>query len=1028
MYSQKNNQLPTFASDPPILPGDHIKGPSECITIFPRFNNDSTDITNWMFTTGTTSCDQAGYKEYILADGKEIFCTEFTSIRNPVSGKEELFSIGSKDIYNITLKTDGSPQINKTPRPDPNPLVQSHTVCFFSSVVVDIITRGHKNPIYRYLYVAISADSNQTACIYDAKDTSFKRELPFIQKSDKNAHLPNYITKPVAKIVKFPANKRTYWGFLFRDIKEDTNVKQGVYTILESVALAHKENTFSVKNFFVYPLQADPPSESASNANPIVDDLLSDCFYTDEENLGANQLALIYRTDYLTPKFSIKLLSLNSKNKFSVVDTLDHDYSLKPASQEVILDSLTDPVYKILRNPNGDISIIAVTRTIQNLKVFSLQTTKVSPNVIGNAISLINIIFDSGTKKFSLKGVTPQWAFNQNDFYPQSNFVSIGYYPKLYFEFNKPDYSKKKMSTMSNLYITFSVTPAALSDFPLGEAYTATQLYTFYIKLDNYVVTIDKRNEYVIGINKNSPTSIESEKYQYSLFSTGVEEGRFIGKLVFRRSDIINKIGEIIDELSCFQKGYYSVVSSDLLGENPMVGVPKLTIQDTVQIFGCLQCIPFEDSVAGNSRPMLMVASTKDVMTGYHKSTTSSWHSGDTSSTNFQLGALAVNAHYSKSWGGSDMHMSSDQTNISIHISANVSTMDAIQAYGSTFYLWEYPIYAKSVSQNHIGILSVLIPDGFGDQLLWANDPRFDYNQDYEIGKVLTYLDAHKPDYDVKNILFEPVTISVGADQSGGSTTVAYNKNNTTQTEDSKTTEDSVNAGASLSLHKGGFGASFTGFYSKSHVENSSTSTTKTKDLGLTFQSGSVKDNGFIYTIRPVVYNTPKGLLMVTYDVELSGKDWHDPNNPDNPLGKRDIILFRVYPYSKDVKLNKFTRSIRFHDNADGSTDIEVIVFGNSILTTNEFTCEVYKGMASYPINQDPDVSKCTLITTLKADKIQSAERLSLYAKNIKLEKKTVITVKLFLSGLEDFANYYWGIYPYEAFSTYYHSMIKENK
>lgn len=252
--------------------------------------------------------------------------------------------------------------------------------------------------------------------------------------------------------------------------------------------------------------------------------------------------------------------------------------------------------------------------------------------------------------------------------------------------------------------------------------------------------------------------------------------------------------------------------------------------------------------------------------------------------------------------------------------------------------------------------------------------------------------------------------MSCNSDSAGGSS-IAYNKSNSKQKEDSKTTEDSMNAGGSVSLGIGYFNASVSAFYSKSNIDNSGTTTTRSNDLSLTFQSGTVTDDAYEYTITPVVYNQPNNLLMLTYDIGLVGKGWkHLYRIPD-------VILFRVYPISKDPKLSKFTRSIRFYDNKDKTVDIEVRFFCNSYNDAEKIECKVYEGMAIYAEDKKPDLSNCKLIGTLTKPKIDALAREAFRLKNISLSPKSVITVVLSHDGQpDDFSKYYWGVYPYDYF------------
>ena len=112
-----------------------------------------------------------------LAGGDEVWCSEFTSIRDPQTGRESLYGLGAQDAYIISeQEAAGSPKMDRIPRVDKDPLVNNNG-CFFSSCVIDNVTEGADKSIHRYLYIALSNETDSPACIYDLKDASFKKGL-----------------------------------------------------------------------------------------------------------------------------------------------------------------------------------------------------------------------------------------------------------------------------------------------------------------------------------------------------------------------------------------------------------------------------------------------------------------------------------------------------------------------------------------------------------------------------------------------------------------------------------------------------------------------------------------------------------------------------------------------------------------------------------------------------------------------------------------------------------------------------------
>ena len=108
---------------------------------------------------------------------------------------------------------------------------------------------------------------------------------------------------------------------------------------------------------------------------------------------------------------------------------------------------------------------------------------------------------------------------------------------------------------------------------------------------------------------------------------------------------------------------------------------------------------------------------------------------------------------------------------------------------------WDYPIYQKSVSEQPIGQVCIIVPQVENAlTLIPVTDKDFAYDQDYEVGMILSYMSAAKPGYSQEGLLFHPVSLPVMGDPSS-STTLSYNSSNTTMTSDSTTQDVSVNAG-----------------------------------------------------------------------------------------------------------------------------------------------------------------------------------------------------------------------------------------
>ena len=312
--------------------------------------------------------------------------------------------------------------------------------------------------------------------------------------------------------------------------------------------------------------------------------------------------------------------------------------------------------------------------------------------------------------------------------------------------YSQADFSKEDPSMWASVFLTVSLMPAQYSQKKF--VWKTRPAKASLIQLSNYVISVDSNNEYALAVD---PTTAKDG-------DSWIPPNTWTSKYNFRKACLAYGDEVVLPNDAVISKLNYSGLACDVQGERIVLGTPKLTQSESYQLISLYMCMPFDYKQVSNY-PIVTISNTKDVMTGYHKSTQSTWNAGYTVSTSFRGAIGSLNAHYGQTWGGSKMHMENDQTNISVHISDSISQLDRIQCYASVFYLWEYPVYIPSKSSDAIGYLTILIPDGFEQKILTADDPRFTYDQDYEIGSLLTYINAHKPSFDLKNLWFERFTL-----------------------------------------------------------------------------------------------------------------------------------------------------------------------------------------------------------------------------------------------------------------------------
>ncbi|SFV89623.1 hypothetical protein MNB_SUP05-SYMBIONT-5-1060 [hydrothermal vent metagenome] len=678
----------------------------------------------------------------------------------------------------------------------------------------------------------------------------------------------------------------------------------------------------------------------------------------------------------------LSLLSLDvENNKLCTIDQYDYRYAnIAVMKSHAGWETQTPTIFGII-NPNGTKSICMYTQAVFGVTLKDYYQ--------GNQITLTTLKIADAERKFELKSQDSVTQINTKlaNCFPMNTFVKMH---------TSYDTLKEHIISVESFSMTMRVTLCSFigsgSNYTLHTYECGTNVFFFNIPITPTI----KSGEYTFLFSKSVVKSSGKDQY----IDMHYDGGKVPLSETFGTSlSVPTKV--LYSSLSPMEKGEYMGCSLDLKGDSVVVGSPKLTYEDSYQALGLYRSVPYDDKVTV-IKPMVNIANTKGTMKGKHESTTSTWHAGYETSGSSSKTIASVNFHYGKSWGTSKMKMHSDQTNVSIHISSGISETDLIHTYGSTFYLWEYPLMKITDSSDVQGYLTVLIPDGFIDASTPTDDPLIAYDQDYQIGSILTYLKALKPQYDVKNLMFTKAAVVCTNDTAGGGM-ISYNINNSTQTEQAKTEENSFNAGASVTLA----GLTMGGNRTISTIKNTAISTTLTTDFGITFQSGTVQDNIYEYQIIPVVYKQPNNMVMITYDIKLTGQGW-------NTLYIiPDVMLFLVYPYTKDPKSKTFTRSIRFYENPDKTVDIEVRLFSNSYSDAEKIICVLYTGEANYK-KSPPDMSKCKKIGTLKLDVLENRKRISLRLKNYKLDKQSVVTVTLEHDNLGDLGRkYYWNTYPY---------------
>ncbi|WP_141218370.1 hypothetical protein [Bordetella genomosp. 5] len=460
--------------------------------------------------------------------------------------------------------------------------------------------------------------------------------------------------------------------------------------------------------------------------------------------------------------------------------------------------------------------------------------------------------------------------------------------------------------------------------------------------------------------------------------------------------------------------GMAYIFGADLSGNCFYIGTPTL-IESTQakQIMAVYQTPPFEHSLT-SGQPMLTLGSTATTVNGLSATEHKNWSVTAEESFKAGSGILEVSAHASFAYGEDFSQVSGSSSSTDLHVSVGVSQNDAVHGLLQPYYYWEYPIF-KGVNgvKTYAGVLTVVFPIGQAQDAYFPTTIKdFAYDSDYEIGSILTYLEASKPGYtSPKTLMFDLEDIPVTDDTAAGTST-HYTNQNSTHKDKTYSTNTTFSVGGSLTI--GWFTTTVN--YHNSDTEASTTSVTTSSSFSISISTGAVKDAIYEYQLTPYIYKSSQTKIMhVKYDVQLTGPGWQEY------FGVPKVVLFRVYPLSNDLFFNAFSRSIRFTPSktTKGNADITVMMFNNSLYSAKTVVCELYlvkPRLTGSAQGQVLILDPKKKVATQELEAMAPIERASVVFPDMSLGTVSYVSVKIYNDDDPDSARIYWGIFPYERF------------
>jgi hypothetical protein len=370
--------------------------------------------------------------------------------------------------------------------------------------------------------------------------------------------------------------------------------------------------------------------------------------------------------------------------------------------------------------------------------------------------------------------------------------------------------------------------------------------------------------------------------------------------------------------------------------------------------------------------------------------------------------------------------MSDSSTQKMVQVNETVNDEDLIIEYAMDYNIWTYPVYRVSQLDKPDGSLVVVFPMTPEPTLTVdvASDKNLGYRTRTQNGLLLSYVGVEKDGYDSSLLLFDPVTMTVSKQESGGS--ILYDKSKMVMANVTKSTMLHKTAGSGLHIHVSQtlfdylpvtFGLNITDAQNYSDNEVQTTSVSHTDTLSLTIQTGAVTDPGYDYALTPYVYqHATMGCLVVAYDVALIGQLW------DKYFLLPDVRPLFLMPTASDALLRTFSRSVRFADQEGGGVEVSVEVLNNSRLPTQAATVvDFYKGAPTIAPkgSQTPITPTGDKVGTQTIDALNTGQRgFARLVMDLQPEDQVVITV--YPDGQEDFsAVSCWAIYPESAYASW---------
>lgn len=958
----------SYRTQPPFLPGQKFLEVSEACVLREKFDAEHKSLGWYVVRSKAEDLHQGvSHDEVFLCHGAagkdegEVFVTPLHALTDCQEGRDKAYILGKKNDYIISTGNDESLHVEVQParvRRDPDRYVYSLLGAFPRTQSGDEVRADR----VLYLEQVGWGDENRPT-LRDVQDPAY------------HLVLPNFHNTQIIALERIADQYVNYVVFITIDYLSRPSPRLSAFTIAEDkiiepeVEALEQINFVELREFMAASRPVDPDS---LNQLLVFEDTLQDKISTtsgffNPDSLGGRQVA-IFAPNTVGSQDSFSCFILGLRNAGAELYCLAQ-CDFKGTSQEASQAVFSRKLYSFSQADGSTSFASAAGKERLNVFLINYQPREGKIKLHDRfALTFCPIVQSSQNYRFMI--------------------TAGSLFPIVTSENDKP--------TLQGFYLLFRGV-SVVEEFQEHFTQTGFEMNIFgaYCPVDLDPAT-------------------HIYRFQSHEHKCGLDELTVWERIPQRLGDL--RYQDMMSGGYMYDLGYYFSAACDFSGDSIVLGAAGLTVQSSAnQIFALYKVIPFENSLAA-TKPSLSISENDNVVNGLNTSNIVTWNVGATLEEHGPIPYGSINASISTTYGETSMDSSGAQSSVDVHVMSSFTDEDTLHANVSAYFVWQYPLYKRSLMITPVGYLTIIIPDGpLEDTLLTTADTSFFYVQDYEVGSLLSYVGRDMQGYDKKNIMFRPEGLTVIADSSSGSS-VSYSSDNSTQKESSESTDLSVNASSTLSLGIASAGASLTAHYSRSEMKNRSQSVSTTKAFSLTFSAGTVKDPAYEYEVIPYVFRFKDtvNLIMVDYEVRLTGPGWKEKFSLPDPR------LMRLYPESSVVKFYCFSRSLRFSENPHGGVDIDVHIFNNSFATIHNLVCELYAGEVMLMGSKDKivaDLSGAKKLGVLNIAEMTPLGRVVERLDKQNLEKATMVTAVLYLDAVPDVKQYYWGMYPFEAFS-----------